>query len=113
MDEAHPPVGAAGGVVARAVRLGDHDHRALQQAHADQDHDHLRGICRRVVSQRCGAVVAQHGGVDGDHHEQARARENHRAGEPGGPNQMALERHGPAGRPFGRDGDSLGHGAGP
>ena len=113
MDEAHAPVGAAGGTVARAVRLGDEDNRALEQPDADQDHHHLCCIRRRVVGEGLGAVMTQHRGIDGDHDEEAGARENHRAGEPERARQVALERHGRAHRPLGRDSDSLRHGAGP
>ena len=66
---------------------------------------------RRIERKRFGPVVAQHRRIDRDHHKETGARENHRAGEPGGPCQVATEGHGRAGRPIGR-GDSLGHGAG-
>ena len=112
VGEADAPVGAAGGTVVRTVGLGDEDHRALEQPDADQNHDHLRGVRRRVGGERLGPVVAQHRRIDRDHHQQAGACEDHGGREPGGPCQVALEGHGRAGRPRRRD-DSFAHGAGP
>ena len=98
-------------MIARAVRLGDEDHRALQQTDTDQDHDDLRRVRRRVECEVPGPVMAQHRRIDRDHHQQAGARQDHGAGEAGGARQVATEGHGRAGRPLGRN-RSFGHGAG-
>jgi hypothetical protein len=79
------------------MRLRHQNHGALQQPDPDQDHHHLERVGGGIKRQIEGAVMADHGGIDRDHNQQAGTRDDHRHRQADDASQMGGEIHRGAG----------------